>query len=150
MGSYSQGLNIFGNSVNGTGAFSDPNYVPPQIPLTWSGPGGNSFLPASNAVSSWDNSSTIPSLSTTNNSPLVSSPSQQVNNILTGTPQNTGASPTIQKIAPAGTSSNSITDWINSHAANWTIVGVGIVLGLGALLISQKQTAIQIVSKLGE
>jgi hypothetical protein len=41
-------------------------------------------------------------------------------------------------------SGSSITTWISAHMGNWGLIGIGVVLGLGALLISQKQTLITV------
>lgn len=41
-------------------------------------------------------------------------------------------------------SGSAVTGWIQSHLGNWGLITIGVILGLGALLISQKQTLITV------
>lgn len=43
-----------------------------------------------------------------------------------------------------------VTSWISSHAGNYGLVVIGVLLGLGALLISQKQTIVSIGKTVGK
>jgi hypothetical protein len=43
-----------------------------------------------------------------------------------------------------------VTNWIQGHAGNWGLIILGVVLGVGALLISQKDTIITVGKKVGE
>lgn len=74
--------------------------------------------------------------------------------------QPTGSQSTTSKIAEAignavfpgvGTvavaSTPSPGTWLESHAANWGLIVLGVLLGIGALLISQKDTIINVGTK---
>lgn len=66
-----------------------------------------------------------------------------------------GANPqTLQQYRDAGAAaqaaSTPVTNWIQAHAANWGLIFLGVVLGVGALLISQKDTVINVSKKVGE
>jgi hypothetical protein len=66
-----------------------------------------------------------------------------------------GANPqTLKQYTDAGqagaAATSPVTTWIQAHAGNWGLILLGVVLGVGALLISQKDTIINISKKVGE
>ena len=66
-----------------------------------------------------------------------------------------GANPqTLQQYGQAGqagaAATSPVTNWIQGHAGNWGLIILGVVLGVGALLISQKDTIITVGKKVGE
>ena len=66
-----------------------------------------------------------------------------------------GANPqTLQQYQQAGQAGAAaaapVQTWIQAHAGNWGLVILGVVLGVGALLISQKDTIINVSKKVGE
>lgn len=63
-----------------------------------------------------------------------------------GAQGSSGTTDTINRGTPrAGiTDSNPVTKWIQSVIGNYTLIAIGIVLAIGALLISQRKTIIQV------
>jgi hypothetical protein len=49
-----------------------------------------------------------------------------------------------QQIGSGAAVSNGVANWVQSHAANYGLVVLGALLALGALLISQRQTIVQV------
>jgi hypothetical protein len=156
------------NALFNQGAYSDPNYKAHTYPLTWSGAGGNAALPAhtptfgqgvasatagtnqTSADTSWlgylmgyanigasqqGNADAQLLKAITKKDAPASIPSSTLNK-----PMNTQA----QDMAQGQAQASAAGGWFAGVAANWGLVAFGACLMLGALVISNKGTIIQL------
>lgn len=114
-------------------------------PYSIVGPNAASIMQAAQAINGT-------SLSASPVAPSTPSPADQVaggfmggSGAAVGAPANVNDNAAMSKtIANAP---NSIVAWIQDHYANWGLIVLGVILAIGALLISQKDTIVNIAGK---